>query len=85
MWAFSLLQRTYKLNEKHTKKVSIYLDDNLRPQVKIEAPTSRAVLNYTQCFILVTFKDNIRKGEVPELGDLSHTLSIHWTVCTHCN
>jgi len=77
MWAFSLLQRTYNLNEKQTKKVSIYLDDNLRPQVKIEAPKGRAVLNYTQWFILVTFKDNIPKGEVHELGDSAHTLSVH--------
>ena len=52
-----------------TKKDSIYLDDNLRPQGKIEAPTGRAVLNYTQWFILVTFKVNIPKGEVHELGD----------------
>ena len=77
MWAFSLHQRTYNPNEKQTKKVSIYLDDNLRSQVKIEAPTGRAVLNYTQWFILVTFKDNIPKGEVHELGDSSHTLSVH--------
>jgi len=35
------------------------------------------VLNYTQWFILVTYKDNIRKGEVHEHGDSSHTLSIH--------
>ena len=55
--------------ERETKKFSIYLDDNLRPQVKIEAPTGRTVLNYTQWFILVTFKDNIPRGEVHELGD----------------
>ena len=53
------------------------MDDNLRPQVKIEAPTGRARLNYTQWFILVTFKDNIPKGKLHELGDSSHTLSIH--------
>ena len=47
MWAFSLLQRTYNLNEKETKKVSLYLDDNLRPQVKIEAPSDRVLLNDT--------------------------------------
>ena len=77
MWAFSLLQRTYNLNEKQTKNVSIYLDGILRPQVKIEAPKGRAVLNYTQWFILVTFKDNIPKGEVHELGVSAHTLSVH--------
>jgi len=30
----TLLQRTFCLNEKETKKASVYLDDNLRPQVK---------------------------------------------------
>ena len=46
MWAFSLLQRTYNLNDRETK-VSLYLDDNLRPQVKIEAPSDRVLLNDT--------------------------------------
>ena len=63
MWAFSFLQRTYNLNEKETKKVSLYLDDNLRPQVKIEAPSGRVLLNDIQWFILVKFKDNILKGD----------------------
>ena len=75
--AFSLLQRTYNLNEKETKKVSLYLDHNLRLRVKIEAPSRRALLNDTQWFILVTFKYNIPKGEVHELGDSLHTPSIH--------
>ena len=44
---------------------------------KIEAPTGRAVLNYTQWFNLVAFKNHIPKGEVHELGDWSHTLPIH--------
>ena len=71
-----LATSAYLQPERETK-VSIYLDDNLRPQVKIEVPTGRAVLNYTQWFILVTFKDNIPKAEVHELGDSSHALSIH--------
>ena len=75
-WAWTLLQHNYCLNEE-TKKVSLYLDDKLRTQVKIEAPWGRALLNDTQWFILVTFKDNIRKGEVHELGDSPHTLSMH--------
>jgi len=77
MWAWTLFQRTFCLNEKETKKVSLYLVDNLRPQVKIETPSGRALLNYTQWFILVTFKDNIPQGEVHELGDSRHTLSLH--------
>jgi len=35
------------------------------------------LLNDIQWFILVTFKDNIPKDKVHELGDSSHTLSIH--------
>ena len=46
-WAGALFRRSYCLNEKETKKVSLYLDDNLRPQVKIETPSGRALLNYT--------------------------------------
>ena len=53
------------------------MDHNLRPQVKIETPLGRALLIYTQWFILVKFKDNIPKGEVHELGDSRHTLSLH--------
>jgi hypothetical protein len=68
MWAWVLLRRTYCLNDKGTKRVSRYLDDCLRPQINIEALSGRALINITQWFILVTFKDNIRKGEVHELG-----------------
>jgi len=47
MWAWTLLQRNYCPNEKETKLASVYLDDNLRPQVKIESPSRRALLNDT--------------------------------------
>ena len=53
------------------------MDYNFRPQMKIENPSSRALLNYTEWFILVTFKDNIPKSEVHELGDSRHSLSLH--------
>ena len=62
---------------KGAKKASVYLDDNLRPQVKIETPSGRALLNDTQWFILVTFEDSIPNGEVHELGNSRHTLSLH--------
>jgi hypothetical protein len=45
--------------------------------VKIEAPKGRALLNDTLWFILVTFKYNIHKGKVHELGDSRNTLSMH--------
>jgi hypothetical protein len=75
MW--SLLQRTYYLNERGTKYVSIYLNNDLKPQVKIGTSSGRAVLNYTQWFILVILKSDIPKSEVHELGDSRHTLSVY--------
>jgi hypothetical protein len=62
MW--SLLRRTYFLHEQETKYVSIYLNDDLKPQVKIGTSSSHVVLNDTQWFILVTFKSDIPKSEV---------------------
>ena len=53
------------------------MDDNLRPHVKIEALSGRALLSNTQWFILVTFKDNIPQGKVYKQGDSHHTLSMH--------
>ena len=77
MCAWTLLQRTYCLNEKEKKKVFVYLDDNLRPQLKFEFPLGRALLNDTQWFILVTLKNIIPKGKLHDLGDSHHTLSMH--------
>jgi hypothetical protein len=72
-----LLRRTYYLNEQETKYVSIYLNnDNLKPQVKI-ATSGHAVLNERQWFILGTFKSDIPKNEVHELGDSQYTLSVY--------
>jgi len=57
--------------------VSIYLNDyNLKPKVKIATSSGRAVLNEIQWLILVTFKSDIPKHEVHELGDTQHTLSV---------
>lgn len=72
-----LLRRTYYLNDRETKYVSIYLSDDLKPQVKIGTSTGHAVLSDTQWFILVTFKNSIPKSEVHELGDSRHTLSMY--------
>jgi len=44
---------------------------------KNEALSGRTLLKDTQWFIPVTFKYNIPKGEVHELSDSCHTLSIH--------
>jgi len=73
-----LLRRTYYLNEQETKYVSIYLNNgDLKPQVKIGTSSGHAVLNELQWFILVTFKGDIPKNEVHELGDAQHTLSVY--------
>ena len=72
-----LLRRTYYLNEQETKYVSIYLNnDDLKATLKIGASSGHAVLNEIQWFILVTFKSDIPKNEVHELGDSQHTLSV---------
>jgi len=72
-----LLRRTYYLNEQETKYVSIYLNNyDLKPQVKI-GKSGHAVLNEIEWFILVTFKSDIPKNEVHELGDSQHTLSVY--------
>jgi hypothetical protein len=73
-----LLRRTYYLNEKETKYVSIYLDnDNFKPHQKIRTSLGRAVLKEIKWFILVTFKSEIPKNEVHKLGDSQHTLSVY--------
>jgi len=69
-----LLRRTV-FNEE-TKYVSVYLNENLKPQVKIGTSSGHVVLNDLQWFILVTFKSNI-SNEVHELGDSRHILSMY--------
>jgi len=72
-----LFRRKYYLNEQEKKYVSIYLDNgDLKPQVKIGTSSGHEVLNEMQLFILVTFKGDIPKNEVHELGDSQHTLSV---------
>jgi hypothetical protein len=74
---YSLLQRTHYLNEQETKYVSFYLNDDLKTQVKIGSSSGHAVLHETQWFILVTFKSDVPKNEVHELGDSQHILSMY--------
>lgn len=72
-----LLRRTFFFNERETKYVSVYLNENLKPQVKIGTSSGHVVLNDLQWFILVTLKSTISKNEVHELGDPRHTLSMY--------
>jgi len=72
-----LLHRTYFFNEQEINYFYIYLNDDHKRQVKIGNFSGCVVLNDFQCFILVTFKGNIPKNEVYELGDSRHTLSMY--------
>ena len=57
--------------------VLIYINEDLKPQVKIGTSSGHVALNEMQWFILVTFKSNIAKNEVHELGNPRHTLSVN--------
>ena len=72
-----LLRRAFFFNEQETKYVCVYLNENLKPQLKIGTSSGHVELNYLQWFILLTFKSNISQNEVIELGDSRHTLSMY--------
>jgi hypothetical protein len=73
----TLLERVYFLNKRRTNYVSIFLDENLSPQVKLVRSSRNVILNQIEWFILVTFKNDIPKSEVHELRDLRHTVSVY--------
>jgi hypothetical protein len=54
--------------------VSIFLDEHL---VMIVTSSRNVVLNQIQWFVLVTFKNDVPKNEVHELGDSRHTLFVY--------
>ena len=72
-----LLERVYYLNDSQRKYVSLFLDENLTPHARIVCGNRAVVLNQIQWFILVTFKDNIPKNVIHELGDSLHTLDLY--------
>ena len=72
-----LLFRTFFFNEQERMYFSVYLNGDIKPQVKICTSSGHVVLNALQWFILVTFKLTIIKDEVHELGDSRHTLSVY--------
>jgi hypothetical protein len=75
MW--TLLERTYFLNKRRTKEVSIFLEETLQPHVKIASSSHSVVLNQIHWFILVTFKNHIPKSELHEFGYSRHTLPMY--------
>jgi len=72
-----LLRRTFFFNEQETKYVSVYLNGDLKTQVKVWTSSDNVVLNDLQLFILVTFRSNISRNEVHKLGESRHTLSMY--------
>ena len=54
----------------------MYLNENVKPQMK-NGTLGHVVLNDLQWFFLVTFRRNISKNEVHELGVSRHTLSMY--------
>ena len=64
--------------EGETKCFSTYLNEDLKPQVKIETSSGHVVLSDMQLFIMVTLKCIIPKNEVREHSDPRHTL---WMYC----
>lgn len=75
MWA--LLECVYPLDKARIKYVSIFLDENLTPQVKIVISYRVILLNRIQWFVLVTFKDHMPQDVFLELDDLLHTLDLY--------
>jgi hypothetical protein len=77
---FSRWQDYFVVHSSSTSKrkyVSVYLNEKLKPQVKTGISSGHVVLNDLQWFILVTFKSNISKNEMHELGDSRYTLSMY--------
>jgi hypothetical protein len=72
-----LLECVYLLNKQKSKYASIFLDENLTPQVKIVTSSRNVVLNQIQWFILVTLKNDISKNEMHEFVDSHNTLSVY--------
>jgi hypothetical protein len=73
-----LLCRRYYLNEKEKRYVSNFFNnDDLKPHGKTGTFSGHAVLNEIQWFTLATFKIDVPKNEVHELGDSQHTLAVY--------
>ena len=71
-----VLCRTFFFIEQETKYGGLR-EWGPQPHVKSGTSSFHLVLNDLQWFIVVTFKSNISKNEVPELGDSRHTLSVY--------
>jgi hypothetical protein len=52
-----LLRRTFFFKEQELKYVSVYLNGDLKPQVKFGTSSGHVVLNELQWYILVTIQE----------------------------
>jgi hypothetical protein len=74
----ALLNRTFFLNNVGTKFVSVFLNEYFIPHVKIGTSTHQVVLNPTEWFTLVSFKNKIFKKSCYQLGDSHLFLDTHY-------
>jgi hypothetical protein len=65
---------TCLLPEPEEKHFTIFLDENVTPQMKMVRSSITVVLNHVQWLVQVTFKDLIPKDVIYELCDSRHTL-----------
>jgi hypothetical protein len=76
----ALLNRTFFLSNVGTKVVSIFLNEYFIPHVKIVTPTHQVVLNPTEWFTLVYFKNKIFENACYRLGDSHQFLDTYYNL-----
>jgi hypothetical protein len=74
----ALLNRTFFPNNVGTKFVSVFLNEYFTPHVKIGTSTHQVVLNPTEWFTLVSFKNKTFKNSYYRLGDIHLFLDTHY-------
>jgi hypothetical protein len=74
----ALLNRTFFLNNVATKFVSVFLKEYFIPHIKIGTSTHQVVLNPTEWFTLVSFKNKFFKNSCYRLGDSHLSLDTHY-------
>jgi hypothetical protein len=74
----TLLNRTFFLNNVGTKFVSLFLKEYFIPHVKISTSTHQVVLNPTEWFTLVSFKNKIFENSCYRLADSHLFLDMYY-------
>jgi hypothetical protein len=72
-----LLETTYFLNKKQSKYISIYLDRDLTPHVKIGSYSHRIVMDQLVWHILTALKDDVKHSTIHKLGDTDYALDVY--------